>query len=358
MSVEPKEKAVTTRAAPVALLLVNSDDQQKFDENGFRIDSSTPGRIYINNQRPLIFGYCTRLALTEMSIQWDTFNVNSTNNTLTMAIYSATDSATPVVTLEDYIRIELINNFYTPEELEIELQTLLNADPDVIANGLTFTVFYDEQDGSFRIAQTAVYGSGRVKGYFKIISGSAPTSLTGLPKLSDDLLYLMGLQAVGAAAPEPIGFYSSLNGALAPMYYTPYVDVVSNLLTKNQNVSDGTTATVYTSSKLARIYFSNEQIINRHGYLPQSGTQSDATSVCNIPGTRPCIFRREFITPKQIQWNNTENVDFVDIQVLDYKGNVIRIEEQSTTNFETNNKINLTQKNNTSFQFTIMVTEV
>ena len=355
---QPIEMGQTTRAPATALLLINSDDQQKFNANGFRIDSSTPGRIYINGQRPLLFGYMTRLALTEMNIQWDTPNVNSTNNTLTLAIYTATDIATPVVTLQDYIRIEITANFYTPEELATALQNALNADPDVVANALTFTVAYDEQDGSFRIAQTATYVvSGRIRGYFKIFSGLAPQSVTGLAPVRDDLLYCLGLQAVSPIGPEPIGFYSSINGALAPMLYTPYIDVVSNLLTKNQNVADGTTSSIYTSSKLARIYFSNEDIINRHDYLPQSGSALSASSVCNIPGTRPCIFRREFITPKQIQWNNTENVDFVDIEVLDYKGNPIVIEEQFTSGSGLNNQLFVNQRNNTSFQMTIQATE-
>jgi hypothetical protein len=356
---QPIEMGQTIRYPATALLCVNSDDQQKFNANGFRIDSSEPGRIYINGQRPLLFGYMTRLALTEMNIQWDTPNVNNSNSTMTMALYTATDSATPVVTLQSYIRIDLVTNFYTPEELATVVQTKLNNEPNVTANAFTFTVLYDEQDGSFSIAQTATYTvSGRSRGYFKIFSGSAPQSVTGFQALKDDLLYCMGLQAVSPAGAEPIGFYSSINGALAPMLYTPYIDVVSNLLTKNQNISDGTTSTIYTSSKLARIYFSNEAIINRHDYLPEDGTQFEASAVCNIPGTRPCIFRREFVTPKQIQWNNTENVDFIDIQVLDYKGNPVVIQEEFTSNTNpVTNQIFINQRNNTSFQMTIQATE-
>lgn len=352
----PVEHGTTIRQPSVALLCVDSDDQQKFSADGFRIDSETPSRIYINKQRPLMFGYMTRLALSEMNIQWDTPNVNKSNNTLTMALYSATDATPPVVAFQDYIRIDILEGFYSPDELATAIENKLNADADVIANGLSFTVTYDNDQCNFSIVQTAVYGSGRLKGFFQIINGSAPRSLTGLDKLSDDILYCIGMDAVdrdsnGTALP----YYSRITGGLAPMLYTPYVDVVSNLLTKNQNVSDGSTSTIYTASKLARIYFSNEVIETRHDNLV-SGT--DVVSVCNIPGTRPCIFRREFKVPKQIQWNSTENVDAIDIQVLDYKGNPVVIQDQITTGVNpATNAISVFETSNTSFQFTLQISE-
>jgi hypothetical protein len=352
----PIEIGTTIKYPSAALLCVDSNDQQSFDRNGFRIDNTIPGRIYINNQRPLMFGYMTRLALTEMNIVWDTPNVSSTNNTLTFAIYTATDAATPVVTLQDYIRIEVTPNFYTQDELAAELITLLNADPVVTANGLTFGVVYDEQEKNFTIRQIATYvaAPNRIKGYFKLISCTAPSTLTGLSSLTDDLTFCMGFQCVNSTVGT--GYYSRLVGAYAPMVQTPYVDVVSNLLTKNQNVSDGTTSKIYTTSKLARIYFTNEAITNEH---PDFEIGTDLAGVNNTIGVRPFRFRREFKIPKQIQWNATENVDAIDIQVLDYKGNPISIEEQITTSSaSTTNEISLFERNNTSFQFTIQVTEV
>lgn len=357
----PVEHGTTIKYPSVALLCVDSDDQQQFNRNGFRIDSTSPGRIYINNQRPMMFGYMTRLALTEMSIIWDSPNVSSTNNTLTFAIYSSTDASPPVVALVDYIRIEVTPNFYTQDELATEVATLLNADPIVTANGLTFTVIYDEQEKNFNFTQTATYGTApnRTRGFFKLISGSAPSTLTGLPSVQDDLMYCMGLQSVNYtnSPVEPTGYYSKLVGFYANMIQTPYVDVVSNLLTKNQNVSDGTSSKQVTSSKLARIYFTNEDIRNEH---PDFEIGTDLAGVNNTIGVRPFRFRREFKFPKQIMWNATENVDAIDIQVLDYKGNEIRIEEQiiATVANAAANQITLFQRPNTSFKFTIQVTEV
>jgi hypothetical protein len=350
----PQETGVPLRYPSVALLCVDSNDQQKFDSNGFRIDSTTPGRIYINQQRPMMFGYMTRLALTEMSIVWDSPNVSSTNNTLTFAIYSATNvTPGPVVALAGYIRIVVPAGFYTQTLLATTLTTLLNANTVVTSLGLTFSVTYEEEGKRFIIGQTATYSTAPngVKGYFKLVSCSAPLTLTGLPVLSDDLTYCMGLQPSNT-------FYSYLYGAYANMIQTPYVDVVSNLLTKNQNVADGTSAKQVTASKLARVYFTNEAINNEH---PDFESGTDLVGVNNTIGITPFRFRREFVFPKQIQWNNTENVDAIDIQVLDYKGNEIRIEEEITQANEVGGDVNgitLYERDNTSFQFTIQVTEV
>lgn len=354
------ETGTPIRYPSVALLCVDSADQNRFDANKFRIDTETPSRIYINNQRPLMFGYMTRIALTEMNIQWDTPNVNNLNNTMTLALYSSTAIPGDVI-LQDYIRVSVPVGFYSPDALSSALQTELNTNTDVINNGLVFQVTYDDEGAFFSITQTAVYPAGNLKGYFKIIPGGAPSSLTGLPPLQYDLLYTMGIEAVTKPGPEPVGFYSTLRGGLATMLYTPYIDVVSKSLTSNQNVSDGATSKTYTSSKLARIYFSNETIILPSEALPTGSIESDVSSICNIIGTRPCIFRREFRTPKQIQWNSTENIDFVDIEVLDYKGNPITIEEQyeyQEGNVVIGQPISVNERSNSQFQFTIMVTEV
>jgi hypothetical protein len=222
------ELVTTTRQPANAILVVDSNDQQKFDAQGFRIDSSTPGRIFINGQRPLLTGYMTRLALTEMNIQWDTPNVNSSNNTLSVRFYSATDAPLPVVASLGFVQLIIPPKFYTPLELAAEIQAQFAIGS---LGGLTFTCVYDQDECSFTIEQTAVYGSGRVRGYFKIYSSTAPTAITGLPRLKDDLLFCIGMQPVNKPGPEPVGFYSLITGALAPMLYTPYIDVVSNLLT-------------------------------------------------------------------------------------------------------------------------------
>jgi hypothetical protein len=331
----PIEKGTPIRYPSVALLCVDSADTEKFNSAGFRIDDNSPSRIYINKQRPLLFGYMTRLALTEMDIQWDIPNVNSRNNTLKVRLFAYTDATPPVVT-STVSTYTFTPGYYTHLELATALQTKLTADAFTIANGLTFVVDVTAA-GAFEITQTAQYApSNRFKGAFQFLrSGN-----------QYDLLDPMGISPVDKR-------FTTFTSGLAPMSYTPYVDVVSNLLTKNQNVQDGVTNDNYTSSKLARIYFSNEQI---EDITPEVTSNKDT----NFIGTSPFFCRREFKFPKQIQWNNTENVDVIDIQVLDYKGNPVFIEPVTVIDENSQDALNeeIGYQESTVFRFTIQATEV
>jgi hypothetical protein len=133
------------------------------------------------------------------------------------------------------------------------------------------------------------------------------------------------------------------------MQYTPYVDIVSRILTKNQNVRDGDTTKSNGPSKLARIYLSQPGCNNLYDI-----DASNNIGKCNIVGCRPFILNREFNTPKVISWNTTENVDIIDIQVLDRLGFPVYI-EPFVINSVSNGELIL--GNTASFQFTIQATE-
>jgi hypothetical protein len=341
----PREIGTTIKYPSVALLCVDSSDQQRFSDAGIRIDDNTPSQIYINRGRPMIFGYVTRLALTEMDVVWDTPNINQKNNTLTIAVYGMSDATPPVYTAPVYIRAILTPNFYDNEDLATELQSKISA--SISAFGLSSICSITvgaTLDGRFDFNQTSLYPSGRPKTAFSFVNGSANSSVTGFSSEEYDALYTIGIAATAVKA-------TRLIGGVAPMCYTPYVDVVSNLLTKNQNVVDGVSSQKVTSSKLARIYFSNENIQNVQ-------TENTDTLVSNMIGTKPFLLRREFKFPKQILWNATENVDVIDIQVLDYKGNPVFIEPVFTTTPGEDNLSTVFQSANTVFRFTLQATEV
>jgi hypothetical protein len=324
MSGEPIDKGVTTRQPAVALLCVNSADQEQFDPaTGLRFNSSTPARIYINNQQPALFGYMTRLALTEVSMEWATPNVNDYNNTLTVGYYNNAGVQQGVV------RISIPNGFYTAPLLGKVVADTLNSNATLTAffGANTFTVAFGglvcgtfvgfagqtkiANDSSYTIFTTSALGR------FALLPYSKPVA--GFPGLRDDLTNMMGLTPTQTANPS----YTDLQGGYASLQYTPFVDIVSNLLTKNQNIRDGTSSKANkTSSILARVYLANENFTKREVSITYASTTGAFTgSTDNAIGTFPGTLRREFVYPKQIMWNNTENVDVIDIEVLDAKGN-------------------------------------
>lgn len=352
----PQERGVTIKYPSVALLCVDSADAEQFNMNGYRIGNSNPASVYINKQAPLLAGYMTRLALTEVNFQWNIPNVNALNNSLTLALFNAAG------VYQSVVRLTIPVDFYTLPKLAEILQTQLNT----IA-GYTFAV----EVGGVALTGTAntteyvarpritIATSGGTTGFFQIVpynsrkvqTGAGTSADTNLPILQDDLTNMLGLTpSISASGPF---YYSNVTGGYASTQYTPYVDIESSLLTKNQNVADGSTQKINTRSKLARIYLSNDQINERVITITYDADGNFEESTDNQVGCQPFIFHREFAFPKQIQWNSTENVDVVDLELVDYRSNTLPVAQNITVT-----GTQVTFDNTADFQFTLMATEI
>lgn len=329
----PMETGTAIRYPSTALLCINSADAEIFNKvSGERLDNNYPNRVYINNGKPLMFGYMTRVALTEVNMQWATPNVNSNNNTITIAVNNLTVPGTQT------LRSTIPTGWYKPTELASALETVLNTDWATFLHAGVgqepWSVTVDPKTLAITINALTPAAPGDFDDFAFYIVPSNQKNI-GLPVLALDLTDMLGLTPSQIAA----DYWTSITGGYASYQYTPFVDIVSNLLTKNQNVADGDTTKQVVSSKLARLYLSNEDIVN--------------VTEDNIIGTRPFVFRREFKMPKQIQWNTTENVDVIDISVLDYKGNPIYI----SPIFSSNGTF-ATVGNTSDFMFSVQITEV
>jgi hypothetical protein len=347
---------------------VNSENAEYY-ENGYRVDSTNPSRIYINKQRPLMFGYMTRVALTEMNIQWGTPNVNNYNNTLTIGYYNNLGQ------VQGYVRITIPVGFYTAPRLGRVLASALNANA-------TLTGFFGDNTFSVSVGGLVCGSNPLVAGQTKIATDSNFTIKTDteeevyfsiipynrdrdplvvpvpytLSKLQDDLTNMMGLTPA-RIFPE---YYSEITGGYASMLYTPYIDVVSNFLTKNQSVKDDDTSKRSTGSLLARVYLANEDFQKREISITYNATASGEfiASTDNSIGASEGCFRREFKYPKQVQWNSTENIDLIDIEVIDYKGNPLFYLPLANSVGTVPQQIVSTQRNTADLQFTLQITEV
>jgi hypothetical protein len=332
----PKETGTPIRYPSAALLCVNSADAEVYDKSsGERLDNNYPNRVYINNNRPLMFGYMTRVALTEVNMEWDTPNVNPNNNTITISVANLVTNET--ITQRSKIDI----GWYKPTELAAELEAQLNADWAIFLNTKAgeepWSVTIDPKTLYITITALTPQAEGDWDDFNFYIVPCIAKNIPGFSPIPLDLTNMLGLTPSTTTA----DFWTTITGGYASYQYTPYVDIVSNLLTKNQNVNDGDTTKQVVSSKLARLYLSNQEIVDR--------TED------NIIGCRPFVFRREFITPKQIQWNTTENIDVIDISVLDFKGNPIYIKPIVET---ANGNTTVVIGNTADFMFSVQVTEV
>ena len=316
-------RGVTTRPPAVALAVIDSSDAEQYDKvTGFRISSSNPARVYINNQEAILFGYMTRISLTEIAIQYGTPNVNDYNNTITIGCF------TPLGVFVQAIRVTIPNGFYTGPRLGIVLAIALNANaalddffgPDsfeISIGGLQCGTGSPAVANSIQTAADSrfVIDTSSLLGRFAVLPSNG--SLGGLPKLADDLTNMMGITPTLSSASS----YKNIQGGYSSMQYTPYLDVTSTQLTRNQVIRDGSSKKGgIGSSLLARVYLDNEDFQARVITIQYGAESVVVTSTDNAIGTTEGTLRREFAYPKQIQWSATENIDFIDIQVLDSKG--------------------------------------
>lgn len=370
------DKAITIRPPSTALLCVNSEDAKSYDSQFFRVDNNTPANIYINKQRPLMFGYMSRVALIEVNFEWSTPNVNDTNNTLTLAIWDNTTS-----TIDGYRRITITPGFYTLPELSKAIEDGLNGSVSLVFGyNLSWKVRWGELVGglptkNFSINIELTDTDPTPKAAFQIVSSkvtrnAADTGGQGtLQGKTDDITYMTGLSPVTNFINFSTGptqqYYNVIESAYPNMSYTPFVDIVSNLLTKNQNVSDDSTTKEGKNSILTRLYLSNQEIVQRAvtavydtPVIPGDAQSGDLLSSSdNAIGVRPFTFRREFATPKQISWNRVENIDLIDLRVLDRLGNILFITPTAVTDEIVTNEYIVTIGNDSDFQFTVSVTE-
>jgi len=158
----------------------------------------------------------------------------------------------------------------------------------------------------FRISNTRTSGGPvnfRINPRYGLSKGIGSNGIFGNDKnnRSDTLATMMGF---GYASTQ---YRDTQNSSYASMLYTNYVDIVSSILCKNQDVRDTGTSFFNGTNILARIYISGDKIQNQD----------------NIVGTQPFHLHYEFPTPKEIQWNPTEFLPSCNIQLRDMFGNLL-----------------------------------
>ncbi len=292
------------RMPATAVLTVDTADRLKFDANGFAITPSAVNNLYINTQQTLVQGYFTRLALTELNMNWNIPNVNTRNNTITLRLYDGLGGSIDVMATVD-------EGFYDPIDLAQAVeQELQSAIAGLVAP-------YPARYGAIECRYDPLTQS------FEIVNVSALpiAEFLIIPKntgATDDLCNMLGFGAIPSGSVPVARWY----GGYASCQYTPYFDIVSRQLTKKQNVNDNSTSTNTGRNLLARIYLTPEGITQVPQIVPAL-VSPFTTQVPTMPGCRPFTIHREFQVPKQIFWDTKEFLNVIDLSLIDYKGNIL-----------------------------------
>lgn len=291
-----------------AYLLIDSLD--RYENNQFGADNTniallkymggaSPGADNFTIQRntPLLNGYFTRLAITQVQFEYNLPTIlTDFNDTLYMRY---TQGANVNVS----VPIVLPAGWYNNTELAAALQATIRAalaTAGVPNAGFTCAFTLPNYSLTFETNNTDTFGFADV--------------VTGLNSIQQ-AQYLKALQLVGITSDQLLAALAnpsltSLAANRSPrLIYTQYVDIVSRNLTKYQRVKDADTASQKNKSYIiARIYF----------VAPNTTQFVDASGASF--GSRPFIICVDYNTPKHIKWSPNEAVHELDFQILDEYG--------------------------------------
>jgi hypothetical protein len=224
--------------------------------------------------------------------------------------------------------LQVLSNFYTPNDLSTYIQNELRTDNVFGVN--TWICTWLEQTNQF------VINSGNPAIVFRIRPQNFDTN--------DDLCNLMGFSYPSTS------FAQRVFGSYASMIYTPYFDVVSTNLTKKQNVRDNSTSFITGQNLLCRVYLVSGPGIN----ILRDRTVDTEEADCTIVGCRPFTLYREYNTPKQIYWDTKEFINVIDLTLIDYKGRTLYSQPQAAFQITDNATFS---GDAAQFQLTLQVTE-
>jgi hypothetical protein len=264
----------------------------------------------IQANRPLVYGYFGRIALTQMMLKFQVPTIVTGYNDV-FSIALATAAGGPVFASAN---VTMPPGYYTREQLAAELQVQIRA-----ANAALTAA-----------TVTAPRGAGNnYSDGFLINTGSAFVFMAVLvsPGLSQDVVLqrLRCLRTLGFA--RPILGYPDVNASAAlatPTYWlsasgtapnllpTDYVDIVSTALTNYKDAKDANSSIASPGAVLGRIWLTE-------GATNVSNDPTDPTDV----GDSPITVTKSWSSPNWCQWSPNQTLNSIDIRLLDMYGNAL-----------------------------------
>jgi len=279
-------KGVDIRNPSTANFLIDSQDRAGFNATTVASTAALVNRAadftITKTGQNLITGFFTRFALTEVELEWNIYNVNSTNNSTGVSIRNTGTGG-----IVNYTVTIPIGN-YTVEEALDALLIQLNALPF----GNVFTLVDSATTG-------ALGAAGR-----KAIQLASPRqfafyTLTATPDtgpLTLNLAQNLGFLVVDfTALPLSSAGFQTAQTAYAPnLLAYNYIDITSPQLASQQKVKDATTSNFDAIDVIYRWVFANDEA---------DPTAVDGYGYPILQGYYPFKSRRYLAFPKQVRWD-------------------------------------------------------
>ena len=285
--------------------------------------------MVIQANRPLVYGYFGRIALTQMMLKFQLPTIVTGYNDV-FSIALATAAAGPVFASAN---ITIPQGYYTTVQLAGVLQTQL-----IAANAAL---------SAATVVAPRVAGNGLGDG-FLINTGSAFVfmAVTVASGLSEAVMLqrlrclrtlgftrpILGYPDVNAspALPASPTYWLSASGSGPNLLPTDYVDIVSTALTNYKDAKDANSSISSPGAVLGRIWLTE-------GTVNPSSDPADPTEV----GDSPITVTKSWSSPNWCQWSPNQTLNSIDVRLLDMYGSTLPW--TSTTNTEWSATLTLTE---------------
>lgn len=286
----PTAKGSNIRFPSTANLYIDSLD---------RADGTSSADFIINKPQNILTGFFTRLALTEITLDWNIPNVISgVNNEFIIRIGSTNTS------------VLLDTGFYTVAECVIAINSALNT----ALGASTFSLVANARG----VALTKASGS------FAILANTLSVQLGSQVSVSGGT-YTFG---------------SSFTFFAPVLLNSKYIDIVSQNLTYCQDLKDASTAQ------------NVRDVVFRWFFAWDNESQYDTYDYPILQGYRAFLQRRSIGFPKQIKWDNIQPIGQLGFQVYDSEGNLLDVPPKDPNN------LGLLSKGEMEFDMLLLVSEV
>ena len=283
-------KGVDVRNSSTANFMIDSQDRSGYNATTIlstQVPVPTTNASNFSITKPgqnLVSGFFTRLAMTEIVMNWDIQNVTSAlgNNSTGLSVRTTAGGAVVNYT------VSITKGNYTVETALDALLAAINT-----TTSLTFTMVDSSTIAGEAVGKRAIVAPAGKKIAFYRTTVLPPSPAPFVPNLTQSLgfiVYDLASFAVGLVA----GNYEDAWVAYKPnLLAYNYIDITSSQIASQQKVKDATTSSFDAIDVIYRWNFANDDVsapLDGYGYPI-------------LQGYLPFVSRRYLSFPKQVRWD-------------------------------------------------------
>ena len=270
----------------------------------------------IQTNRPMVYGYFSRVALTEFALRFRAPTVQTGyNNTF----FLATGTAPGTIVANRAFTIP--QGWYSINDYADAITIAMQASGPELASAICTVTDPAKLTLSFNTGDPAVYMAFQYGGG---ATGEQPQLSTGrayrMAGITRPLLgYPPDINTGGQPNVAPTLWNNGLTGAPVNLLPTDYVDIVSSALSNYKDAKDGNSTVASPASVIGRVWLTEN--------FTASASFSTAPIVPAFDGTylgsSPITLVKKWLNPNWSQWSPNQTINTVDIKLLDMWGQQI-----------------------------------